>query len=202
MKRSIILICMALICVSASFAQPKTGKGSKPHVATKEYEAIRKGDQFINIMGGPLFPMFTLTPSGLNADTKMNTGGTLNIGYSTFMTKNFALGGMINFSFNSTIGQNIFFFLPVYLQGTYEFSFERIHVPVSLCVGGAFQTYNSFNYFSPAIKPEIGVFYQYNSDWSFGVNAGWTLLPQWYADESKNRVGNFLSLTAGFRYHF
>lgn len=202
MKRSIIIIFAALICVSASFAQPKTGNGSKPHVATKEYEPTRKGDQFINIMGGPLFPLFTITPSGINSDTRMNIGGTFDIGYSTFMTKNFALGGMINFSFNSTIGQNIFFFLPVYLKGTYEIAFDRIHIPVSLSAGAAFQTYNSFNYFSPAVKPEIGVFYQYNSDWSFGVNAGWTLLPQWYSDDSNNRVGNFLTVSAGFRYHF
>lgn len=200
MKRLITIMILAIAGLSAAFAENET-KPKQP-ASVYEYEPIRKGDQYISLSLGPEFSLFSITPTGINTNTKMNLGGTGEIGYSQFVNSHLALGGEINFCFHTTLGANTFFYLPILFKTTFVIVAGRFQFPVSLGLGGSFETYDSNNYFGPVIKPELGAYFQYSSEWSFGVNAGYTLVPQWYVDESDNRTGNFLGITAGFRYHF
>lgn len=201
MKRLITIMVLAIAGLSAAFGQTAAGKPKQP-ASVYEYEPIRKGDQYISLSAGPEFALFYIAPSGINTATKLNLGGMFEIGYSQFITSHLALGGEINFGFHSTLGENIYFYLPLLFKTTYVFIAGRFQFPVSLGVGGAFETYDSKNYFGPVLKPEIGAYYQYSNEWSFGITAGYTMVPQWYTNSSYNRTGNFLGINAGFRYHF
>lgn len=200
MKRLITIMILAIAGLSAATGQ-NAAKPKQP-ASVYEYEPIRKGDQYISLSGGPEIPLFYIAPSGINTTTKLNLGGMGELGYSQFVNSNLAFGGEINFCFHTTLGANTFFYLPLLFKTTYVLVAGRFQFPVSLGVGGAFETYDSKNYFGPVIKPELGAYFQYSSEWSFGVNANYTLVPQWYANSSNNRTGNFLGITAGFRYHF
>jgi hypothetical protein len=200
MKRLIIVTVLAIAGLATVCAEDAPIK--KQPATQYEYEAIRAGDQYLNLNAGPTFPLFYLTPNGLNTSTRLNIGGMGGIGYSRFITPNISIGGEFNFAFNTTFGQNLFFYLPMFFKGTYELVFWQIHVPLSLNVGMAFQTFNSYSYFGPAVKPEIGVYYQFSPEWSFGGSCGWTVLPQWYQESANNRTGNMFNVVAGFRYHF
>jgi len=180
---------------------PPATTPEKPKTET-EYEPIRKGDQFIHVSLAPSFALFNIGPNGINTDTRMNLGGTGALGYSRFINTKIALGGSIAFSFNPTRGGNLFFYLPITFTATYELVFNRIHVPLTVNAGVAFQTYNAMNYFGPILKPEVAAYYQFSPEWSFGVQAAWNCIPEIYAKSSYNRVGNILDIGAGFRYHF
>jgi len=197
MKRSIILfVLLALTGVTALGAQTDSPSSSL------DYEPIRKGDQFIHVDLGLSVPLFFLTPDGITSDTNLDLGGAGRIGYSRFITSRTSLGGFFGFSFNATLGDNTYLALPIALRATHELIFNRIHIPVSFSVGGIYQTYRSRNFFGILLKPEIGGYYRYSPDWSFGANVSWDFIPQWYDASSDNRVGNFLDVMVGLRYHF
>ena len=183
--------------------KPETDKPMPQKPETElTYEPIRAGDQFIKIDLGVGKPLFFVAPEGIVGDTNMKLGGTATIGYSRFITSRVALGGEMSFSFNTTIGSNLYFYLPLTFKGTYEFVFNRVHLPLSLGAGFAFQTHNHNNYFGPIIKPELGCYYQFNPQWTIGLVTAWNCIPQWYDDSSYNRTGNILDIKAGIRYHF
>jgi hypothetical protein len=204
MKRIISSMVFTLAVCAALAAQTETKPDtpSKKPASVTEYEPIRKGDQNIRISLGPAFSLFNISPDGIVKETNMNIGATATIGFSRFITSRISLGGEIVFAFHPTLGENIFFYLPLMVNGTYEFVFNRIHVPVTLSMGGAFETYNGVSYFGPIIKPEVGVWYQLKPDWSFGVSTAMDVLSQFYQKSVNNRTGFFVEATAGFRYHF
>ncbi len=200
MKRTIFTLLLGAIALTAISAQ--TAPDTTQPSSVLDYEPIRKGDQVIRITLGTTLPLFNLTPDGVETQTNLSPGGSGNIGFSRFVTNRIAMGGEIAFAFNTTIGGNLYFYLPITYNIGYEFVFNRIHVPVSLAIGGLFQTYAITNYFGLIVRPEIGAYWQYSPAWSFGAQAGWNVIPQWYANGSNNRTGNILGLSAGFRYHF
>jgi len=200
MKRTIFSLILGA-CALAGLAAQTAPDTTQPS-SVFDYEPIRKGDQIIRITLGTGLSLFNLTPDGIETETNLNPGGSGNIGFSRFVTNRIALGGEIAFAFNTTIGANLYFYLPITFTAGYELVFNRIHVPLSVAVGGVFQTYSTTNYFGPILRPEIGVYWQYSPAWSFGAQTGWNVIPQWYADGSNNRTGNILGLSAGFRYHF
>ena len=208
MKRLIISMFLTLATLAAIGAQsekpadtPETKPGSKPE-SSFQYEPIREGDQFIKVTLGPTFPLFILGPGGMNTDTNMDIGASGALTYARFINSHVSLGGELAFAFNSTLAKNLFFYLPIVFTGSYEFVFNRIHVPLTLAGGFAFQTYNSASYFGPILRPEVGAWFQYSPEWSFGVEGAWNVIPQTYSDSSNNRTGSILDAALGFRYHF
>lgn len=200
MKRKIISLIL-LTCAFAGMSAQTAPETNQPS-SVMDYEPIRKGDQVIRISLGTGLSLFNITPDGVESETNLNAGGSGNIGFSRFVTNRISMGGEIAFAFNTTIGGNLYFYLPITYNVGYEFVFNRIHVPVSLAIGGVFQTYSTTNYFGPIVRPELGAYWQYSPSWSFGAQAGWNVIPQWYTDSANNRTGNILGLSAAFRYHF
>ena len=88
---------------------------------------------------------------------------------------------------------------------TYQPSWRNLEFPLSLNVGAAWESYNNHNYFPGLVlKPEAGVHYRINENWSLGLDASWMLLPQfceWY-DKGKNYAGQFATLAFAARYYF
>jgi|LSQX01.2.fsa_nt_gb hypothetical protein len=197
MKRSIILLVLLALAGTATLGAQTTTPST-----SLDYDPIRKGDQFIHVDLGLSVPLFYLTPDGITSDTNLDLGGAGRIGYSRFITSRMSLGGFFGFSFNQTLGENTYLALPMAIRASYEFVFNRIHVPVSFSAGGMYQTYRTRNYFGFMLKPEIGGYYRYSPDWSFGANLSWDFVPQWYDTSSDNRVGNFFDVMVGLRYHF
>lgn len=208
MKRLIISMLLALAALTALGAQsekpadtPASKPDSKPE-SSFDYEPIRAGDQFIKVTLGPTFSLFNYGYGGVHTDTNMKLGASGTLGYSRFINSRVALGGELSFAFNPTLAQNLFFYLPIVFSGSYEFVFNRIHVPLTLAGGFAFQTYNNESYFGPILRPEAGVWFQFNPEWSFGAQASWNVIPQFYSTSSYNRTGNIVDAMLGFRYHF
>ena len=84
---------------------------------------------------------------------------------------------------------------------------EKIAINPKIYPGGTidlgFAYYgNGAKYFGMIFRFDAGVYYQYTPEWSIGGDITWSVVPQWYKEESYNRTGNFLNIRFGARYHF
>lgn len=157
------------------------------------YKMNQKGDQFIKI---GLMVNIPLNPP----TSQLKLGGAGTLGYMRFLNNNLAIGGDASFSYMTTVGKNVFTCIPLMAKVMYQFTAQKFEFPISFGIGGAFQNYIGESYFGLIIKPEVGAFFRYSPDWSFGINVGWNLMPQWTKDSSYFGVIMDAGLTA--RYHF
>jgi hypothetical protein len=155
------------------------------------------------------FPLFFMDQQAGHLDTQMNMGGMGSLGYNYFLGPNFFLGGEVNAMFSSTLGRNMYYALPMGFKGGYQFLLNRFEFPLSLLVGFAPQAFSEHSYLGFFAKSAAGAFFRFNTDWSFGLNAGFWWVPQW---TNKTRAlnsyggtvnihGFFLEISAGVRYH-
>lgn len=160
----------------------------------KLFDINQKGDQTLKISLGVDFAL---------APKKMNLANfAFKLDYNYYLTPNLMAGVNGGFDFASTYGRNMFYMLPILGSITYQFVFGNIEVPVTLNAGIAGQWYLDRTYWGLDVKPQIGCYYRYSPEWSFGLDVGCHFLPQWYKDSSNNRLGVFLEAELCVRYHF
>lgn len=157
------------------------------------YKMNQKGDQFINIslrLNVPLKP----------APTQLYVGGAGTIGYTRFINSVFALGGDISFAYSTTVGKNVFTYVPILFKVMYQPTIHQFEFPLTLGLGFAFENYNADTYFGFVAKPEVGAFYRFSPSWSFGLSTGITLMPQ--VAKQDFYMGVIFDTALTVRYHF
>lgn len=157
------------------------------------YKMNQKGDQFINIslrLNVPLKP----------APTQLYVGGAGTIGYTRFINSVFALGGDISFAYSTTVGKNVFTYVPILFKVMYQPTVHQFEFPLTLGLGFAFENYNTETYFGFVAKPEVGAFYRFSPSWSFGLSTGITLMPQ--VAKQDFYMGVIFDTALTVRYHF
>ncbi len=197
MKRNVITIALLLALFSVPlFAQEELEE--EPIVISADdellYEMNQKGNHYLGLKLDVNIPY---RPFG-----NLQVGGSGSIGYHYFILDNFTIGGNISFSYTTTIGDNVYYFVPFMFAVGYQFDAGRWEFPISLEIGGAIQNYVDRTYFGLAIRPEMGAFYRYNADWSFGIQTGLYVLPQWYSNPEYNFTGLIHDVGLSVRYHF
>jgi len=194
MKRIFALACALLLSSSFLFAQES--EENESDITINEYSNLNEtGDQYVRIA--------LMVTKPLNFDDKMTTGGAGMLGYHKFITPHFAAGFDVCFGYNPTIGGNMFTYVPFVFNVTYQPTYKKFEFPVTCGIGFATETYLNKSYFPGFVfKPQAGVFYRVSPSWSFGAEADFMYLPQWYSDSSKNDYGMFGSLVISARYHF
>jgi hypothetical protein len=163
--------------------------------------SYQSGDQMIGLGLGMVFPIF-FTDYNTTIDKKVNPGGTIFMSYDFFFHPSFSVGAEVNFSFNSTLGENMLYLVPMAVRLTYQLVLHPIEIPITVAVGMAPQAYLDENYLGLYIKPSLGAFWRMNADWSFGVHGTWWWLPQWTKISSEDVYGNFITAAISARYHF
>jgi hypothetical protein len=161
-----------------------------------------RGDQTFNISLGVLLPLFFTANSGGTLDNKLLVGGVGSLAYNYFLDPRFFIGGILQGSFAQTIGENFLYLIPIGVTVGYQVVLNRFEFPFSLTAGGMTQQYLTYNGYWPFLKSQASGFFRFNSDWSFGLNAAWWIVPQWTNTPNRDAVGNFLELTLAARYHF
>jgi hypothetical protein len=197
MKRISLLICTAfLICAPFSAQESDVQEAPSPkNIDTYVYKINQIGDQFIHLGINVNIP--------IQPDTdQLKVGGSGSLGYQRFVLNNLCVGGNVAFSYDKTIGSNVFYYVPVMGNVTYQFTRGKLEFPISLNIGGAFENYSDRFYFGLVVKPEIGAYWRYSADWSFGLHSGVYILPQWYEDTSDNYTGIITDIGVSVRYHF
>ncbi|MDR3355813.1 MAG: hypothetical protein LBO04_01335 [Spirochaetaceae bacterium] len=161
-----------------------------------------RGDQTFTISLGVLFPLFFVSKSGDLLENKLFIGGTGSLAYNYFWNSNLFIGGILQGSFSQTLGKNFLYLIPIGITAGYQFVLRRFEFPFSITVGGMTEQYLTYNGYWMFLKPQASGFFRFNSDWSFGLNAAWWIVPQWSKEPEKDATGNFFELTLCARYHF
>ncbi len=195
MKKILSLCCILLIFGTFISAQESNDQETDTD-DNFVYKMNGAGDQMINISLMGEFP--------LNFGDKLYTGGAAEIGYYRFLSSWFAFGSTIMFGYNPTIGSNIFTYIPVTLDFIFQPTLWKLEFPITLGVGGAYESYLGYNYFPGLIlRPKVGIYYRVNDSWSAGIQCSYIYMPQWYINNSKyNDAGHFITAQIGARYHF
>jgi hypothetical protein len=162
-------------------------------------DVYSRGDKLFGISIGPVFPLLFIHESEGVQEGNIGIGGGGSLAYSYFFNAHLFVGGELGGMFAATKAQNALFLVPMGLRVGYQFILGRFEFPLSLLVGFAPQTYLEKNYAGLFVKPSASVFWRFNPDWSFGLNAAWWWVPQW-AEETVH--GNFMELYLSARYHF
>ncbi len=176
--------------IPAESKEPK-----EPEIETEEdyvFKMNQPGDWFIKVSVNGGFPIQPNT---------MKFGLDLNLGFCYFFTDFFALGGDVAFAYNPTVGEKVFYCIPFMTQAVFQYTIGKFEIPLFLGFGGAIERHNSNFYFGMIIKPEIGLFYRINPDWSIGATAGASIMPQWYKNPEYNYTGYILDAGVSVRYH-
>ncbi|MDR0553524.1 MAG: hypothetical protein LBG76_01820 [Treponema sp.] len=164
-----------------------------------------KGDKILTLGAGTVFPAVFFDNKGNTYTHNIFAVGGMGFGgYSYFLSPHWFIGGELSGMFIGTLNKNSFLFMvPFGLLGGYQFVFGRFEFPLSLMLGMVAQQYLERGHFSWLfLKPSASVFWRFNPDWSFGVNAAWWWVPEWPEDAAKSRYGNFIELSLSARFHF
>ena len=169
-----------------------------------------RGDRTFTITLGTIFPTVFWgdeaedRDGGLSRfDHNINMGGTGTLAFNFFLSPNIFIGGELTGMFASTQARNMLYIIPFGFRIGYQFVMGSFEFPISLMVGAAPQMYLENNYFGLIMKPGASVFWRFNADWSFGLNAVWWFVPQWRPrDNGPRAFGNFITATLSARYHF
>jgi len=231
-ERGIFLLCAAL-CTLPVFAQeagewdegegggwdedmPVTGGGLESDWNATNFSLYDKGNQTFNISVGAVIPtIFTDFTGGKAANMQsmpanLSSGGTGRLSYNYFLSRHLFLGGELSGMFAKTRAENYLFIVPLGLRFGAQVWTGRFEFPFAIMAGGASQSYLGYYFFDLFLKPEASVYFRFNNDWSFGVNAAWWMVFQGgtifgdakIGETSHNSLGQFLEITVGARYHF
>lgn len=205
MKRLILILCLMSTLSVMTFAEnDDSGSSDKRIDGTAIFQPVRKGDKFMKIGLALGVPLFNTSREKFAHVTNIYPGGGINIGFSYYILNGFSLGGTLSFQFYPTLGKNLYFAVPITFDMGYTFATGKWRFPLGMGIGASFQSYNGneSKYFGMLFRPEVGVYYQYSPEWSFGGDISWNVIPQWYKETKHNRIGNILSIGFAVRYHF
>jgi hypothetical protein len=167
-----------------------------------------RGDQTFCINLGIVKPLFYANKNAGYLSSQMGLGGMGSLGYNYFLGPNIFLGGEIGGMFCSTVGENMYYIVPMGFRAGYQFILNRFEFPLALMIGVAPQSHNQLSYFGFFSKLTASAFFRLNNAWSFGLNTSFWWAPQWTGKAREGYSGNvnihgfFLEITAGVRYHF
>lgn len=157
------------------------------------YKPNQQGDQFVRLNLALELPL---------APKQLRFGGTGTLSYGMFLTENLNWSIKASFAYTTTIGGNVFYFIPLTFCAQYQLLFKNFEIPLSLDLGCALESYIDRLYFGLVLKPEAGFFYRISPDWSIGAYAGVFIMPQWYSDKQYNATGYISDIGLSVRYHF
>lgn len=178
------------------------GEGEVPSEDYTGYipDLYSRGDQFFSINLGLVFPtLFPEIHNGHNLNIPDYTGF---LSYNFFINAHWYAGAELGGMFATSKGKNMLFIIPIGIRGGYQFVAGRFEFPVGISLGVAPQRYLDHGYPGFYMKGGGSAYFRFNPDWSFGLNAYWWWVPQWFSDPAYNVNGNFFEVTLSARYHF
>jgi len=168
------------------------------------------GDQNFCINLGLVIPLFFVEQNRGRQKKQMNLGGMGSLGYNYFLGPHLFIGGELTGMFASTVGENMYYIVPIGFRVGYQFIVGRFEFPLYGVIGVAPQSYDQRSYLGFFAKPAAGAYFRFNSDWSFGLGASYWWVPQWTSkiregDNVSSKInihGFFLEISLAVRYHF
>ena len=167
------------------------------------------GDQTLSINAGLFVPLFLLptgtwflAPSSSGGPAHLSLGGVGSFSWAAYVSPQIRVGADIGGTFTFSPNSNALLMLPILAKAAYVFTVYPFEIPVSFGVGMNIVKYVDQTTIDLVLRPGTGVFWIFNSSWSFGVNLNYWFDMQFAQNPANSRIGNFLEVSLGALYHY
>ncbi|MEX2442257.1 MAG: hypothetical protein WD492_01535 [Alkalispirochaeta sp.] len=189
------------------FSQEEESVPETPDQPEEEFiPTYALGDQLLSLNLGMLFPLFYSGGADGIEDANLTLGGTGHLMWSSFLNNNLAVGGEFGGMFAFTPNRNTLFMIPLAARVSYFLRSYPFEFPLTLAAGINFSRFRENFKVDPIVIPGAGFYWNYNTEWAFGVDVRYWWIPQWYSGpeppSEDTRYGNFLGTTLSVLYRF
>jgi len=204
LKKMITFILLILLCFTSFNISAQEETPEEEEIFEYVYGL---GDQIFTIKAGLIFPMFFMSPDFGFADTNLTMGGAGSLEWSTFINADMALGGEFGGMFAFSPNDRILYMMPLTFKVTYFFRKYPFEFPVYCGAGITFNNIDDSFHLDFILKPGASILWNFNSEWAFGFNMVYWLVPQLYTGSgdvpaNHTRFGNFMETTFSALFHF
>jgi hypothetical protein len=150
-----------------------------------------QGDQMYFFNAGPSLSLFIWTPHQTETIEMypLSLGGTASMGFEAFFNHNVSIGAEIGYSFAFARDNNLYTSVPLVANLSYYAVSGGVDIPITIGIGAAYNKYKDSGVFTPIVKPEVGVIWNFNDNWGLGVDMSYYFLPEF-------KFGTFSDQTA------
>jgi hypothetical protein len=194
-----LLLLVLLSCVLGPLLPAQTTQPKAPEQAVVQ-PTRTLGDQVLQISAGPMIPLFFQSLTGVAA-TGLTLGGTGSLQWNAYVSKAVRVGLEVGGMFDFSRRHNTLLMVPFTAKASYVLSAYPFEFPISVGVGANIVKYVDDVYVDPIVTPGVGVFWQFDVTWSFGLNVVYWWVPH-ISTAVDTRFGNFLSITLSALYNF
>ena len=213
MSKKFLLVALAFAVIGlVPVAAQETDPGDDSFVPRYITNQRALGEQSFAISAGTSIPLFTLllnnnATAGKAAGvhpTNLSVGGMGSLAYNFYVSSAIKLGLQVGGTFQWDINKNLLYMVPIFAKATYEFQvWDRFTIPVHLGLGINMTSWKSNFMVDPIIKPGVGFYFDWSSEWSFGLDTSYWFVPQLVVNDAQDKaIGNFMDVTISAEYHF
>jgi hypothetical protein len=166
------------------------------------------GDQTFSINAGPLLPLFIhgVDRGFVSGFSKLSLGAAGSLKWAAYLNNDLTVGLDLGGMFAFTLLNRTLVMLPVTGMVTYAFQFYPFEAHIHAGVGVNFTKLDNDLYVGPIIKPGASIYWNFNGEWSFGLQTEYWWVPEIYfgtsPPSSQTNFANFLGITLTTLYHF
>ena len=201
-----VLLFVNIVWVGAQESDPE----QSPFTPQEQMNQRSLGDKSFAISAGIFAPLPFYLLNGLAGypegftDSQLSVGGMGSLAFSFYLSGNFKLGIQVSGSFARDINYNYLYLIPIMAKASWEFHpWNRISIPIYLGLGMAMSSYKDIFVIDPIVRPGFGVYFDWNYEWSFGVDFSYWFVPQLgSSDEAARSIGQFMDISLTAEYHF
>ncbi len=199
-KKIFILVCLAAFLLIPIFSW---GQETSKNVQQISYS---KGDQNFILNGGLFLPLFFLSLDGTVSPAlqKAYPGVTGSLSWVSFLDNRLYLGFEFGGTYSGTLNRT-FFMIPVMGKFGYVYTTYPFEIPLSVGAGVDFIKLEDLFTTTAVLKPEAGFYWNWSSEWAFGLNVAYWFVPELYFSDGlsdQSMFGNFLDIRLSAMYHF
>lgn len=196
-----LLILAGMFLTAPIYAQEEEPESPPEDIFVPTYSL---GDQTLTITLGVMIPLF-YTGAGVQ-NTNLTLGGIGSLQWNSYLNNNMTLGGELGGTFLFTPNMRTLFIVPLTIRYAYIFRAYPFEFPVYLGAGVSMSRLEGDTKFDPILKPGASFYWNYNTQWAFGLNAVYWMIFQFYRGpeppRGDSRIGNFLETTLSAVYRF
>lgn len=213
LQRTSVFAAAFVLATSFALAQSEkapAAPGDKPEGGEEKrslfaIEGHQLGDQTLALSAGVMVPLFYQEFDGAYHDTNLNVGGAGELQWSAYVSPSVRVGIDIGGGFARSPNDRTLFLVPITLKAAWVLDYSRFEFPFSLGAGISIVRYREWSHVDMILKPGVGCYWRYDTNWSFGLNLAWWLDFQTvtkYQEANQARMANFLIITPGVFYNF
>ncbi len=161
------------------------------------------GDQTLSINAGTIIPLFLLGGNPQLGSMNLSLGGVGTIDWAAYLSSHWRIGASLGGAFTFDPNFTALLMVPIVAKISYLIDFYPWEIPLTFGAGMNIVKYSADSTIDLLFKPGTGIFWTYNSSWSFGLNLNWWWDMQFTSASSMGFVaGNLLEVSLSAFYHY